>query len=91
MAIFVEGSICRLCGKPMKDSERLVLCPPFVLNKKSRLWMFNDSTFHEHCFLQNELAHEVQRAVNNLIESSRPEKRVCTVCNELIESPDNKV
>ena len=55
MALFVEGMICELCGKPMHSSEKIQMFPEMIQNRSEKLHVFSDGVFHFECVASHSL------------------------------------
>lgn len=59
--IILDKTKCEICGKLIKEGERVVGFPPFATDEKDFTFFFSDSGFHEDCFLKHPLKDEVLR------------------------------
>jgi hypothetical protein len=89
MAVFVVGTPCGICGRPIGLGDRRSLFPPFVINLKDPLFIFSDGAFHEECVLRHELGSKALRCADRVLEASSPDRFVCAICGDRIVSPDD--
>lgn len=89
MALFMDGLTCQICGAQMHNEDRLVFFPAFVGYQNEPLCFFNDSCFHEDCFLSHPLATQVEMRRALLDEYHRQYDRICSYCHNEIMNPDD--
>lgn len=90
MAIFVTGkSVCGLCHSVIETQSTLAMFPPFVVNRKDPLSIFNDGCFHRECVFKHPLAQMAEKVAQATIQSRKPANRQCSVCKVEITDPDN--
>ena len=87
MALFLEGTACRICGKPMKQSENRICFPNLIANPLDSLYFFNDSCFHQRCLEAHQDGELIVNILKEEIDKSWPP--TCIVCNQRIESYDD--
>lgn len=61
--IFLDLSICAICGNVLRKEEGIVAFPPFEGNQQDPMYFFSDAGFHAACFLTHPLKDEVACAV----------------------------
>ena len=87
MAIVIPGKTrCAICNQIIEADDEIVAFSPFIPNKLDPLWIFNDAAAHAQCFWQHPLAAEADRRWNELQSSYQ---RMCCVCCEKIDAPDD--
>ena len=90
MAILLLGKTsCKICGNIITDKTKFVSLPAFVFNDCDALIYFNDSAFHETCFLNHNLSKKVIKRVEKLMQEILPKKRICSICQKQITNPDD--
>ena len=89
MAIFTPGMICPICGKPMLQTDEVIMLPAFVPNKCDPLYFFSDGVFHRTCFAGHPLAEQATKYGNETREQHLPQNRVCMVCDQVITDPED--
>jgi hypothetical protein len=89
MAIFIEGMLCQLCGRPMLESQGITAFSPFVPNQADPLSLFSDEVFHTECFQSHPLALHAEQRYRDVLERHAPENRRCLVCSKVISDADN--
>jgi len=86
MAItFINQTVCSLCGKELKSGERIISLPAFVQNTKDPFYQFNDSAFHAECLQNHPLGVKAIKFSNQFVFSTRPENRICSVGQNVIQ------
>jgi hypothetical protein len=60
--LFLDLSICGICGHVLRREEELVAFPPFEGNEQDPMYFFSDAGFHAACFLTHPLKDEAVRA-----------------------------
>lgn len=88
MALFVEGTECPLCGRPIYRNQEPILFPPFVSNQADPLWLFSDGVFHSDCFLRHPLADSALARLARFKEHSKIWPPFCALCHNRIDNPD---
>jgi endogenous inhibitor of DNA gyrase (YacG/DUF329 family) len=91
MTIFIEGSRCPLCGKPIINGQKSVLFPSFVANEADPLWRFSGRAFHEDCIQRDPLASAANLRLAQFNERRGPSNRQCQICNRTVTNPDEFV
>jgi len=89
MAIFVPGTPCTICGRPVSATEERVLFPAFTANEADPLHVFSDSVVHSKCFYEHPLARDAEVRVSEFISSTGPGAKVCEICKAPISDPDD--
>ena len=59
--IFLDLSVCAICGNVLRKGEELVAFPPFEGNELDPMYFFSDAGFHAACFLTHPLKDEAAR------------------------------
>ena len=70
--IFLDRSICALCGNVLRKEDELVAFPPFEGNEHDPLYFFSDADFHAACFLTHPLKDEAERAKETYYARPKP-------------------
>jgi hypothetical protein len=73
VALILDGTTCRLCGKQLRSGEELASFPAF-LPAEHRLARYSDAAFHHACF-EESIDHEEVETLYELYRSiwaSRP-------------------
>jgi len=89
MAIFIPGTICPLCGRPIQKDDDPVLFPAFVANCLDPLVLFHDAVVHRVCLDSHSLGREATRRSQEVIARCGPGERKCVVCGKEITDPDD--
>lgn len=89
MATYIPGkSTCGICEALVGEDE-LVMCPAFVVDPNDKLAPFHDGIFHDYCYFSSPLVDEVEDILKIRESMWKPENRVCLVCHEKMDNPDN--
>jgi len=86
--VFYSLSTCPICGNVLNENEEVIGFPPFVLNTKDPLYLFNDHGCHKKCVLDHPYGNKAINLSNKFILETRPENRICKVSGQLINNPD---
>jgi len=66
MAIVVPGARCKICGKPMEQTDDLVGFPSFVVETDNPLNFFSDAAFHRNCLKEHPLADAAAKELHRV-------------------------
>ncbi len=89
MAVFVPGTPCPLCGKPMAAPSEVIMFRPFVADRWNPLFVFSDTTLHTSCFARHPLSEEATKWHDEAAHRSKANERVCEVCSKPVLDPDD--
>ena len=89
MALFIEGTTCKVCNVSMKASDNIVSFPAFIADEGSKFFPFSDSNIHYSCLQRFNFYDELLKLRNQFISNTRPENRVCYISKEPITNPND--
>src|ERR1051326_1038144 len=88
MALFIEGTRCAVCGRPIAHDEEFLLLPPFVPDEVDPLRVFNDAVVHADCYRGHPLHGRAEERLREADASRREWPPRCGLCGRLIATPD---
>ena len=92
MSIFIEGrTCCGICREPIGSHLELVAFSPFVANQNDPISVFNDGCFHKACFQSHPLSDQASEQSRVCLEVAKPRNRLCYLCGDSIDDPDNYI
>lgn len=95
MAVIIKDKTkCALCGKIIKEQEKIIAIPDFSYNEKDLLNYFSNKVFHKNCYISHPLSNLMDKKLK-CIEKRYDEKK-CYISKELItiesiQHPDNHI
>ncbi len=89
--LLLNKTICGICGKVIKDNQKVYSFPPFIQNKKDPFFIFNDSSFHFECLQKHPLGQAAISFSEKFIFETRPKNRICKIDNNLINDYKNYI
>lgn len=89
MALFIPGSLCPLCGRPMGSAGEVVMFSSFVADQSDPLFVLSDAAVHTACFAGHPLSEEASRWHDEAARNRKASDRICAVCRKPLLDPDD--
>ena len=90
MSIVILGkTLCVVCNEPLLDGQSIESLPAFAWNESDVLFRFSDASVHVDCLDGDSRGAQVRAAVAELLETTGPGRRKCTVCDAEVQDPDD--
>jgi hypothetical protein len=89
--LFLDVTICPICGSVIKNNQKVYSFSPFIQNKKDPFFIFNDASFHLECLQQHLLGQAAISFGEQLIFETRPVNRRCKIDNEVINDYEDYI